>query len=517
MLSSMAGNTFFRKFLFFTALLAIQSALNAQQLNQEEIARLSRDHFSESLETLRGFLRLPNDGHFPDQIEANLRWCTSAFQQLGFTINRLETSIAPLLLAERRYHEAGTVPTVLFYCQIDGQPVDPQKWDQADPFEPALKAPGSDGSWAPVEWSRLEAGFDPDWRLFARSASDSKGPAICLLAALQILQQQGMRPPFNVKVIMDFQEEMSSPSLRELVEISPSLLKADALVVMDGTRHVSNLPTLTFGARGIAKVVLTVFGPRVPLHSGQYGNFAPNPAFGLARLLAGMKDETGKVIIPGFYDGIELSDAEKAVLNNIPEDASDIEREVGIARRERVGDTYQEAMQYPSLNIRGMQAAWVGEQARTIIPDRAVAELDLRLVPETKGERLLSLIRDYIGAQGYHFVDGEPTEEERRQFDKLIAFEGSVSYEAFRTEMDSHTGKFLTSALTRAFGQPPVLMRTTGGSQPIGPIIMALEIPAVAVRIPNPDNNIHSPNENLRLGNFLEGIQSCLAVLTEKY
>jgi acetylornithine deacetylase/succinyl-diaminopimelate desuccinylase-like protein len=228
-----------------------------------------------------------------------------------------------------------------------------------------------------------------------------------------------------------------------------------------------------------------------------------------------MKDESGRVTLPGWYDGIHLSESDRIRLDAIPEDEEVLNRRLGIAKPEQVGDGYQEALQYPSLNVRGMASAWIGEEVRTIIPPTATAEIDIRLVPETDGERMVSLVKKYVEEQGYHFVNTKPTDEERAKYEKLIHFDASVSYNAFRTPFDSDIGRFLGKALLRAFDHEPVMMRTTGGSQPMGPFIMEMGLDAVALRITNPDNNIHSPNENLRLGNFLEGIQSCLAVLTE--
>ncbi|MCB0658623.1 MAG: M20/M25/M40 family metallo-hydrolase, partial [Saprospiraceae bacterium] len=158
---------------------------------------------------------------------------------------------------------------------------------------------------------------------------------------------------------------------------------------------------------------------------------------------------------------------------------------------------------------------WTGDAVRTIIPDVALAEIDVRLVPESDGERLMQSIRRFIQDQGYHLVEGNPTDHERSTYPKLAAFDYEVGYAAYRTDFDAPIGGWLHQALTRALGTPPLLMRTTGGSQPISPFITALGLPAVSVRIPNPDNNIHSPNENLRLGNFLEGIATCVGILTE--
>lgn len=502
------------KVLYFSVFMLLSTCISGQSINKAKIQELADKYWQKTLTQYHEFLHIPNVGHFPEQAEANLNWCNQVFQQLGYSTQILETSHLPLLFAQGPQKK--NRETILFYLQIDGQPVDSTKWDQPHPFIPVLKERTKEGQWKIIDWELLKNNYDPEWRVFARSSSDSKGPAICFIAALQILKAEQIEVPFNVKVIMDFQEEMGSPGTPGAVHQYQDLLKADMLVIMDGTRHISNLPTLTFGARGIAKISMTVFGPKKPLHSGQYGNYAPNPAFRLAKLLGGLKDESGRVTLPGFYDGIALTEEEKAILNSVPEDHEALNKRLGIASAEAVGNSYQEALQYPSLNIRGMQSAWIGKEVRTIIPAEATAEIDMRLVPESDPDRLFSLLKNYVLAEGYHIVEDQPTDTERAEYNKLIALQYSLSYHAFQTPYDSNIGRWLEKAMLRAFEFPPVRMRTTGGSQPMGPFVKTLGVPAVSVRIPNPDNSIHSPNENLRLGNFMEGLRSCISVLTEK-
>lgn len=486
--------------------------LSAQRLSQKEIKLLANQKFPKAIFELKSFLELPNDGHFSDHIENNLKRCQQIFTKLNFDVRTISTKGSPLLFAEKKYNRRAK--TILFYLQIDGQPVDTTKWDQPSPFKPVLKEKGGE-EWKIIDFDRLKTEYDPDWRIFARSASDSKGPAMAFISALQVLNDKRITPRFNIKVIMDFQEEMGSPHLPEAVMGNKDLLNADMILIMDGTRHLSNLPTLTYGARGIATATLKVFGARYPLHSGQYGNFAPNPVFELSKLLGNLKDEDGRVTLPGFYDGISLSEEEKIVLNDLPENLDSIKNRLGIARPDAVGETYQEALQYPSLNIRGLKSAWVGDEVRTIVPSEVIAEIDMRLVPESDGNRLMGLLKTYIERRGFHLVDSLPTEQERKTFPKLASFSFRLGSKPFRTNMDSSTGIFLKKAMQKVFGDKVVNMRTTGGSQPIAPFINTLGIPAVSVRIPNPDNNIHGPNENLRLGNFMEGIISCLAILDE--
>ncbi len=497
-------------YLIILLIAAASSVASAQVPSTAEIARLADAAFPQALQELTDFLALPNDGNYPGQVEANLAWCRERFSGLGLAVTRLETPGMPLLFAERTVDAA--LPTVLYYLQIDGQPVDTAAWDQPDPYRAVLKRKNEDGSYTTVEASDP---YDPELRLFARSASDSKGPAMSFITALDILAAENIPPAYNLKVIMDFQEELGSDDLPGAVAEHRELFAADFLVIMDGTRHVSNLPTLTFGARGIATVTLRIFGPRYALHSGQYGNFAPNPVFAAARLIAGMKDERGRVTVPGFYDGVTLTEADKREMNKVSETREEIRQLVGIAENEDLGDTYQEALQYPSLNVRGIRGGWTGKEVRTLIPEAVRVEIDMRLVPETPGERQVQLLRDFIREQGFHFVDGEPTEEERMTYPKLIAFTSSLGSVPFRTELGTPIDHWLTAGVSRALGQEPVRMRLTGGSQPMGPFVNLLGLPAVSLRIPNPDNGIHGPNENLRLGNYREGIMECLGVLTQ--
>jgi len=314
---------------------------------------------------------------------------------------------------------------------------------------------------------------------------------------------------------MDFQEELSSPTIADLVNKHRTRLAADRLVIMDGTRHISDIPTIMFGARGIATLTLTVYGAKENLHSGQYGNYAPNPALKLAKLLAGMKDDDGRVTIPGFYDGVSISEADKKSFAEIPENMAEINAEIGIAEAEKVGASYQEAMQYPSLNIRGLRASNIGKQVTTTIPNMAIAELDLRLVPETPGSRQINLIKNYLTQHGVTLIDSLPTDQQRAKFKTLATLQQKEGSLPFRTPMDSEIGIWLSKATERAVGKF-LKVRATGGSQPMASFIETLNVPAVSLRIPNPYNNIHAANENIKIKNYEEGIKMCIALLTQQ-
>lgn len=495
------------------AIFLLTQTLGAQPIEKLKLNALAEKYARQSLQDYHDFLSIANDAHFPADLEKNRDWIENAFRKRNFNITRLPTEGFDLVLAERKHK--GATKTVLFYVQVDGQPVDPTKWQQPSPWTPTLKKPTADGKWEIISWESLNGTIDPNWRIYARSASDAKGPINMFLAALDAIAEAKAQPNYNIKVIMDFEEELGSPNLPAGVEKHRAALQSDMLVILDGPMHTSNKPTLVFGARGIATMRLTTYGPRVPQHSGHYGNYAPNPALRLAQLLASMKDEDGRVTIPGFYDGIKLGDEERNILAQVPDNEEEILKNLGIAATDKVGNNYQESIQYPSINIRGMSSAWVGNQARTIVPDVAVANLDIRLVKESDPERLIGLIRQHIENQGYYIIENEPTEAERMQYPKIVSMGYEISYAAFRTDFDTPIGKWLDAALTRTFGEKPVKIRTGGGSIPISPFVQTLGIPAVIAPTVNHDNNQHSPNENLRLGNYFDGVKNYMGILTE--
>ena len=486
---------------------------NQTPLNPGQLDKIAEKYAYASFQNFYDLLSIPNDANNQEDIIKNVEWCETAFQDRGFTTKRLSTSTVPLLLAERKVNNPQK--TVLIYLQIDGQPVDFSRWNQKSPWIPALKEKDSNGEWKEIDWEKIHKKYDPDWRIFARSASDAKGPAAMFLAALDAAKELNIEPSYNMKIIMDFEEEMGSPRLPGAVQKYSSDLAADMLIIYDGPLHIAGDPTLVFGARGIADVTLTVFGPRVPQHSGHYGNYAPNPAVRLAQLIASMKDDKGRVTIPGFYDGIKIDKATKKILDAVPDDEAVIQQKIGIASPDGVGRNYQEAIQYPSLNVRGMRSAWVGKEARTIIPATATAEIDVRLVKESDPERLIQLIKSHIKKEGYHILDREPNEEERLKYSKLIYFNSAIFYQSFRTPIDSEVGNWLSSALQKAFDKEAVKIRIGGGSIPISPFVVTLNVPAVIVPTVNMDNNQHSPNENLRLGNYIEGIAILMSVLNQ--
>jgi len=472
---------------------------------------LIKSKVASAIGELREFVAIPNDALNADDIDSNLYWLRKKFTERGFNSTILETEGLPLFFAALPMDD--NKPTILFYMHLDGQSVDASKWDQPDPYKVVLKSKTED-DWKIESFSELNDDINYDWRLFGRSTSDDKGPIIMFLNAIDALKKDAIDIPFNVKVILDSEEEKSSAPLPQAVRTYKDLLKADFLVINDGPVHVSGKPTIVYGCRGITTLSITTHGPIKPQHSGHYGNYAPNPGFQLAQLLATMKDANGKVLIKGYYDGISLDDATLAILKSVPDNADVINSNLAFSNPEKVGGFYQEALQYPSLNIRGLGSGWVGEKARTIVPATATAELDLRLVPESDGTKLKNLVKEHIKNQGFHVMSTEPTMEDRLKFDKIVTIkEGSVT-DAFRTDLNNPFGNNIVKTMESKFGEKPVQIRIMGGTVPISPFINELKIPAFIIPMVNPDNNQHSPNENLKIGQIAYGIKLFYALLS---
>ena len=468
-----------------------------------------------ALNMLKEFVALPNFGLDENDISKNIEWVDDAFSKLNFKTEILPTEGNPLFLAQKIIDHS--LPTILFYMHLDGQAVDSKKWNQADPYQAVLMTKNDHGTYEEIPWKSIDGAIDPNWRAYGRSASDDKGPIIAFLSASKSLLDSGNKPAFNVKVILDAEEEIGSKSLAAAVVKYRDKLKADALIINDGPVHPSGKPTLTFGCRGIAILDMTVYGPVLPQHSGHYGNYAPNPIFKLSHLLSSMKNKDGKVIIEGYYDGIHLDENIKKQLASVPDDETGIKDLLQIASPEKVGFNYQESLQYPSLNARGIASGWVGAKARTIVPDHASVAIDMRLVPESDPDKLVAAIRKHIEDQGYYIVEHEPTKEERLKYPNILYLHQNRATLPFRTNLDDPLGIWLEESIKTEFKIDPIKIRIMGGTVPIASFINELNVPAVIVPMVNPDNNQHSPNENMRIGHLQSAIRMFKTILVSEY
>ena len=471
------------------------------------------------LATYIDFLKIPNVADDMPNIKKNANWISDYMKSKGISNVQLlhpKTSDKPPAV----YGEVmvpGATQTVVFYAHYDGQPVDSTKWSEGlHPFKPRL-ANGSLANGAQlIDWPQPSTAFNPEWRIYARGSSDDKAGVYTIINAYASLAALHISPGINIKFFFEGEEEAGSTHLDEIFDQYKTLLNADIWVISDGPVHKSGRKQVVFGVRGDTHVELTVFGPKRPLHSGHYGNWAPNPAMEMAHLLASMKNNKGEVTIKGFYDDvIPLTEAEKSALSKIPAVEEQLKKELGIKKAERMG-TINENLNRPSLNINGLQSAGVGKQSANVIPTKAIASIDLRLVAGNDWKRQQQKVINHIKAQGYHVTDAEPTNEERALYDKICMVKRSEGYNAQKTPMDNAMAQQIVAAVTAALPEKPVLLPTLGGSLPLFIFEQMLNTKPVTVPMANHDNNQHAENENIRIQNLWDGLEMFASIMMMK-
>jgi acetylornithine deacetylase/succinyl-diaminopimelate desuccinylase-like protein len=365
-----------------------------------------------------------------------------------------------------------------------------------------------------MDWPAAGTPIDPNWRIYARSASDAKASIWGLLNAVDALNAAGIKPRANLKFIFEGEEEADSIHLREILAANRELLKGDLWFICDGPEDPSQRLTVKFGNRGIQKMEVTVFGPKRPLHSGHYGNWAPNPALMLSQLLASMKDQEGRVLVEGYYDGvIPLTQYEQRILAENAQGDAGQQKDLALGRTENAGKSLGQLINLPSLNIRGLAAERVGDAAANVIPATATASIDLRLVTGIRKEEQARRVVEHIRKQGYHIVESDPSDEVRLAHPRIakviVAKDG---YNAVRTAMDLPLAQGVLATL-RTVRPPLSLQPTSGGSIPLDMIVDVLGTKTINIATVNHDNNQHARNENLRIQNLWDGMETFAALL----
>jgi len=480
-------------------------------------------HGAHGPEILAGFadlLRRPNVASDAAGIRANAEAIAAAFRARGAEMELLTLPDHPEappvvfgeLAAEGDVNAAA--PTLVLYVHYDGQPVDAAKWTHP-PWQPTLLTAALEAGGTPRPFPGPGEAVDPQWRLYARSAGDDKAPLAALLAAVDALRAAGVPRRVTVKLFFEGEEEAGSPHLGAYVERYADRLAADGWLFLDGPVHQSGRPQLFFGVRGYSGLEVTVYGADRYLHSGHYGNWAPNPIVELARLIASMKSEDGRVLVDGFYDSVEpLGEAERSALAAVPEFEDELRYELALAESEGGnGVRYGERIALPSLNVRGIAGATVGETARNVIPPSATASFDLRLVAGNDPQAMLDLVEEHIRRQGFFVVHEEPSLEVRRAHARVAKVVRYPGYRAVRTAMDLPVARRVVAAAQDAAERELVLLPTLGGSLPLYVVEDRLRAPLVGVPIANHDDNQHAPDENLRFANLWYGIDLFAALL----
>ena len=467
-------------------------------------------HEQEIVDDFAGLLSIPNVASDSKNIRRNAHYISDLLKLRGFEARLLEVGDSPpAIFAE--LNKPGADKTLMIYVHYDGQPVNANDW-ASDPWTPVMR----DG---PVEQGGqvipMIAPFDPEWRIFARSAGDDKAPVIALLAALDALKAAGASLSVNLKLFLEGEEEAGSPHLRKMLDKHRELLGADLWLFCDGPVHQSRRWQLSYGVRGSYGFGLTVFGPNRPLHSGHYGNWAPNPIVRLTDLINSMRDTQGDILIEGYYEQVSAPTLlELEAIEAAPSVDEKLIRELGIGRPE-TPERVELAIMRPALNLRGIRSGDVGAQARNSIQTSATASIGLRLVPAQTPAYLRKVIEQHITNQGYFIVHDQPTPDQRATHDRLALLDWSeAGYPAYRAPFDLPIAKSVADIMNQLGDDKIIQMPTMGGSLPLYLIDEIVGAPILILPIANHDNNQHGKDENLRLQNLWDAIEIYAAVLT---
>ena len=499
-------------------LLAVIAVTSVTIFGQSSVRDYRRAHERQIIDEFTKLLAIPNIASDTPNIRRNADFIREMMSRRGLNPRLLEGNTPetpPAVYGE--WKTPGATRSIILYAHYDGQPVDPKQWTASPPFQPTWRTAAME-SGGQIAILPASGEINSEWRLYARSASDDKAGVMAILIAFDALRAQKLTPSVNLKFLFEGEEEAGSSHLGEIIDRHKELLEADAWIICDGPVHQSGRKQIAFGVRGDQNVDLTVYGAKRPLHSGHYGNWAPNPAMTLARLLATMKDETGRVTIAGWYDGVEpLGPAEQRAIAEAPAYDDELRAQLGLARTEGNGKLLMDLINQPSLNINGISSGDVGALARNVIPTTATVVLDLRLVKGNDHRRQVQNLIDHVRKQGFHVVDRDPTEAERKQYGliaKVVPRKGG--YNAERTRMDHPISVALIEAVQSTSRDPIVKVPTMGGSLPLSIITDHLRTVTITVPIANYDNNQHAENENLRLQNLWDGIETWAAVMMMK-
>ena len=469
-------------------------------------------HDIEILRELGALLAIPNLASDSVNIRRNAAHLVSMLERRGARARLLETPGAPpAVFGELRSPNA--TRTIMFYAHYDGQPVDTTQW-ASPPWSPTLRSGMLERGGTVVPVPSQPGALQGEWRLYARSASDDKSPIVAFLTALDALRAAGIMPSVNLKFYFEGEEEAGSDHLREALTRHRDVLAADLWIFGDGPVHQSRRQQVSFGVRGVVGVELATYGPVRALHSGHYGNWAPNPLVAMSHLIASMRDRDGRILIDGFNDDVvPPTRAERDAIAAAPAADSSLRAELQLSRTEADNARLMERIMLPALNVRGIQGGGVERLAANAVPTMARASIDFRLVPRQQPDRVRALVEAHVRGQGFHIVRRDPTEEERRAHPAIVKMTWEEGYPASRSDMSSPAARAVLRATELGTGGRVIVVPTSGGSLPLYQFTEVLGAPLITVPMVNHDNNQHAANENLRLQNLFDGIQVYAAII----
>ena len=427
------------------------------------------------VDELKQFLAIPSISALPEhkgEVRKCAEWAAAEMARIGLeNIRVIDTPGHPLVRAEWLHAEGA--PTALFYGHYDVQPVDPLEEWQSPPFEATIR----------------------EGDLFARGASDDKGQVFVHLKAIEAHLKQTGRLPINMKVVLEGEEEVGSENLAPYVRDHAAELAADVVIISDTEMFDRGVPSICYGLRGLAYMQIDLRGTKGDLHSGSYGGAVANPANVLAHILAQLKDKSGTVKIPGFYDDVrELREEERAEFRRLPYDEVAVKKHIGAPRLtgERGYSVLERTWARPTLDVNGLLSGWTGEGSKTIIPATAMAKVSMRLVPNQRPEKIAELFEAYVRKITPKTVEL-----------KVTSLHGGMPW---MTDFDNIYVQAAGRAIEKGFGKRPVFTREGGSIPIVADFQAALNAPVVLFGFGLPDDNLHAPNEKFNLDNFFGGI-----------
>ncbi len=437
-------------------------------------------HTAAALDGLKELLRLPSISTLPEHkvdMTRTAQWLADKLTEIGLNhAQLLPTPTFPVVYAD--WLEAGPqAPTLLIYGHYDVQPVDPLEEWLTPPFEPTVRGDN----------------------LYCRGANDNKGQFYTHLMAVEAYLNSTGRLPVNIKFMLEGEEEMGSPHLDEFVLNQRDTLQADAALISDTPIVDPATPALVTGLRGLVYMQVTLRGSNRDLHSGSFGGVVENPLNAMAKILAALRDDHGRVTIPGFYDDVRLlTEAERAAINEsgLTEQAALAETgapalwgEAGYTVAERVGVR-------PTLDVHGIKGGFIGAGQKTVIPAVASAKVSMRIVPDQQPQKIARLFTEHI--------------QRLTPKTMTVTVETLSSGDSAVVDLDDPAVEAAAAAYEQAFGRRPVYLREGGTLPIVGLLNKVLQIPVVMMGFGLPDDGLHAPNEKFYLPNFYRGIETVI-------
>lgn len=465
------------------------------------------------------FVNIPNVVSQKNAFAYNADYLVQFMQRAGIQNTLLlfrDNTKPPVVYGELMVPNA--TQTIVFYAHYDGQPADSSGWYKGlNPFKPSFFTNAINNGGKELTKEEWLKQLNDNFRIYARGAADDKAGVMAILQAFIALKKQNLLPTVNVKFFFEGEEEAGSPNLAKILAHYKSLLQSDVWIICDGPQPANGKNLLSFGVRGDTHMDITLYGSKTPLHSGHYGNWAPNPAWNMVHLLASMKNDSGLVTIPNFYSDVQpISNAEKKVWDQIQQNDALLKEQFGFSGNEMNGISLINAIQLPTLNINGIASGHVGNLSTNSIPATASVSIDLRLVPGNDYLKQQQKVIQHITSKGYYVISHEPTDEERMKYPLIAKVETGSGYNAQKTPIDWPMSQQIIKAVNEVSPNGLIIMPLTGGSLPLIIIEQQLGAKAISLPIANYDDNQHAANENIRIGNFWNGIKEILSIMTMK-